>query len=89
MGVNQRGSNSPSARRSRNAVSDRFISPARRCIQTSLRGFGSTQTAAGLPPKTVSVKASTCVTIMRCRAAPENAARDAAEGIESGRDGCR
>jgi hypothetical protein len=41
------------------AVSDRFISCASACIQPVQAGPASKQTAAGLPPNTVPVKAST------------------------------
>ena len=43
----------------RNAVSDRFISAATVCIHSASAGLRSTQIAAGLPAKAVSVKAST------------------------------
>jgi hypothetical protein len=45
----------------RKAVSDRFISAATDCIQFSDAGSVSRQTAAGLPAKARSVKASTMV----------------------------
>ena len=44
-----------------NAVSDRFISAATSCIHRGSRGSERTQTAAGLPEKRRSVKASTWV----------------------------
>jgi hypothetical protein len=55
--VNQRNPK-PSGCASRKAVSDRFISPATACIHAASAGPSSSITAAGLPPKTVSVKAS-------------------------------
>src|ERR1043166_7380985 len=58
LGVNQRRPNS-SPQRTRKAVSARFISRATNCIQSSLRGASRMQTAAGLPAKARSVKAST------------------------------
>src|SRR5947209_124170 len=59
VGENQRSSQSPSPRRTRNAVSERFISRATFCIQASSGKASSTHTAAGLPAKGRSVKAST------------------------------
>ena len=61
VGVNQRRSWLPSPGGTRNAVSDRFISAATRCIQPSVTGVSasSRQTAAGLPRKASAVKAST------------------------------
>lgn len=60
VGVNQRSAHA-SVRRSRNAVSAWFISRATSCIHRLSRSSVSTQTAAGLPLKAVSVKASTTV----------------------------
>src|SRR3954469_9055872 len=64
VGENQRRSQSLSWRRTRNAVSDRFISRATACIQSSTGYASSTHTAAGLPAKGRSVKAST---VTSCR----------------------
>src|SRR4051812_34841444 len=63
VGENQRRSQSPSSRRTRNAVSERFISRATACIHSPSGYASSTHTAAGLPANAVSVKAST-VTIL-------------------------
>src|SRR5712692_1516365 len=59
VGVNQRSCQALPVR-TRNAVSERFISRATRCIQPSLAGLGSTHTAAGFPANGVAVNASTC-----------------------------
>ena len=48
-GVNHRRAYTPGDRRRRNAVSERFISPATLRIQVSSTGWESRQTAAGLP----------------------------------------
>src|SRR4051812_24796067 len=62
VGVNQRKSkaHASSTRRTRNAVSDRFISRATCCIHVSSRLCGRMHTAAGLPLNGTAVKASTC-----------------------------
>src|SRR5436305_12750589 len=65
VGENQRRSQSPSSRRTRNAVSERFISRATFCIQASSGKASRTHTAAGLPAKGRSVKASTLTIVVK------------------------
>src|SRR5436305_1381080 len=65
VGVNQRRSQSPSGRAVMNAVSDRFISRATACIQASSGTASRTHTAAGLPAKGRSVKASTVTIVVK------------------------
>ena len=54
---------SPVSRRTRKAVSDKFISRAILCIHTASAGAGKTHTAAGLPPNASLVNASTWVMV--------------------------
>ena len=61
--LNHRRSKAASSRRTRKAVSDRFISRATRCIHDASAGPGSRHTAAGLPLKGSPVNASTCVIV--------------------------
>lgn len=57
-GVNQRRSKSPSSLGTKKAVSDRLFSAAMACMRSSSSQLSRGQTAAGLPAKTESVKAS-------------------------------
>ena len=57
-GVKMRADQDPSERGRRNTVSDRFISPAMRCIWASTSSGGSMATASGLPAYGSSVKTS-------------------------------
>src|SRR5919202_648081 len=58
-GVNHRRDQTPSSRRRKNDVSERFSSDATACIQARSCSASSTRTPAGLPANGRSVKAST------------------------------
>src|SRR4051794_36186678 len=84
VGENHRKFQSPSSRRTRNAVSDRFISRATACIQSSAGYASSTHTAAGLPAKGRSVKAST---VTSCRPTSVGASHHGDEVVLVGGEG--